>query len=121
MTPAGGRRRLVANGLAVPLGDSGAPLNLRLNVQQAAGATAATGSFRLTDFAGNLVLEATAFGTVQTATRWGSLTGLARRDSSDARVAFTVTVERADPFVAGTPHTITLDVPGWGVTRAVVK
>jgi hypothetical protein len=120
MTAQSAPRRLMVAGLAEPISDNGIPLRVFLNISQARNARRATGALRLTDPASGEVVEAIALGVLQTYEKWGSVTGVARRKSNGDEQVFTLTWERADPFVEGSPQTLTWDVGG-SVTRAVVK
>jgi N-acyl-D-aspartate/D-glutamate deacylase len=114
------QRRFAATGLATPIGDRGVPLRLAMTLSQAAGARRATGVLRLTDPASGDVMEATTLGVIQLAARWGSVTGILRRKSNGEERPFTATIERADPFVDGTPQTLTLELGG-DIVRAVLR
>lgn len=120
MTSHTSSRRLAASGLATPIGDGGTPLRLALNLTQGPGSRRATGVLRLTDPASGDIMEATQLGVLQVGQRWGSVTGILRRRSTNEERPFTATIEHADPFVDGTPRTITLDLGG-EVVRAIVK
>jgi hypothetical protein len=52
---------------------------------------------------------------------WASVTGTVRRAGEAAPRAFTLTVEDADPHVAGAPRTATLEVAGAPRVRGVVR
>ena len=90
-------------------------VELALDVPQAAGARRAAGTFRLHDPRTSTVIEARELGFLQTTARWASFTGVARvRDGvgPESTRALTVIVEQADPFVEGSPPTLTVDVEG---------
>ena len=120
MTSASAARRLNATGLATPIGDGGIPLRLSMSLTQGASARRATGTLRLTDPASGDVMEATQLGVLQTGAQWGSITGMLRRRSNGEERPFTATLERRDPFVEGTPMTITMHM-GSDLVRAVVR
>lgn len=86
-----------------------------IDVTQTAGAAHAKGSLRVTKEDGTTVFSATELGVLQTTRDWASLTA---RTSGGSFV--TVIVERADPFAAGQPTTLTLDVDGAGPTTTAM-
>ncbi|MBL8958508.1 MAG: amidohydrolase family protein [Gemmatimonadetes bacterium] len=120
MTAHAAQRRLAAAGLATPIGDGGVPLRLSMTLSQAAGTRRATGVLRLTDPASGDVMEATTLGVLQVGSRWGSVSGLMKRRSSGEERPFVLTYERADPFVDGSPQTVTLST-GTDLVRATLK
>jgi N-acyl-D-aspartate/D-glutamate deacylase len=93
-------------------GTFSATVRVEIDVSQAAGAPRGRGSFRLQDSSTNTVLETTELGTLQTAPGWASFTARIRNRATDGEGLATVIVERADPFVAGRPPTVIVDVDG---------
>jgi N-acyl-D-amino-acid deacylase len=94
---------------------------LTIDVAQPAGAPRATGTFRLLDAHGAALIEAASLGVLQTMKGWASITGVARSQPGGALRPFTAVVEQADPFVAGTPRTISVEVPGQPVVTGVLR
>ena len=92
-----------------------------IDLTQAAGAARATGAFRLLDAHGSTLLDASDLGVLQTAKDWASITGMARSQPGGAPRPFTAVFERADPFVAGTPRTLSVEVPGQPAVTGVLK
>jgi N-acyl-D-amino-acid deacylase len=90
-----------------------------IDLAQRAGETRAKGTFRLIDAHGSTVLTATDFGVLQTTKQWTSVTGAARVDGEPR--AFTAIVEQADPFVAGSPRTLTVERQGQPPLSGVLK
>lgn len=64
-----------------------------LDVTQAAGARAAGGTVRLRQGASGVALDMTAFGRIQTAAGWASLTGRGRLRPGDPEVSVTIVVD----------------------------
>jgi N-acyl-D-amino-acid deacylase len=91
-------------------GTINATVRVDIEVSQAAGAPRARGSFRLQDSGTNTVLESTELGTLQTSPGWASFTARIRNRATSGEGLATVIVERADPFVAGRPPTVLVDV-----------
>jgi len=85
---------------------------IAIDLTQPAGAARAKGTLRVIDAHGAAVFSAGELGVLQTAPRWASVTGTTRATRSAEPRAFTATVERADPFVAGGPRTITVERQG---------
>ncbi|MBW8866593.1 MAG: amidohydrolase family protein [Acidobacteria bacterium] len=94
---------------------------ITIDLAQAAGAPRATGTFRLLDVHGAAVIEAATLGVLQTMKGWTSITGVARSQPGGALRPFTAVVEQADPFVAGTPRTLSVEVPGQPVVTGVLR
>jgi hypothetical protein len=92
-----------------------------IELRQAAGAARATGTFRLLDAHGGTLLDASDVGVLQTTNDWASITGVARTQPGGAPRPFTAVVERADPFVAGTPRTLRVEVAGQPAVTGVLK
>jgi hypothetical protein len=55
---------------------------------------------------------ATQLGALEVAHHWASFTGRARVSPSNEERSFTAIIEQADPFMAGTPPTITIMLEG---------
>jgi N-acyl-D-aspartate/D-glutamate deacylase len=91
-------------------GTINANVRIDIDVTQAAGASRAQGSFRLQDSSSNTVLEGTELGMLQTAKEWATFTARIRNRKTKAEGLITVIVERADPFVAGRPATVFVEV-----------
>ncbi len=113
-------RQLSVTGLATPIGDGGMPLRVTIRLTQGANARNATGTFRLNHEASGDQMEATTLGVLQSGTRWHTISGVMRRRSNGDVQVFTATIEDADPFVEGSPRTITFETNGT-VVRAVVR
>jgi hypothetical protein len=94
---------------------------IAIDVAQPAGAARAKGTLRVIDAHGAAVFSAGELGVLQTAPRWASVTGTTRATRSAEPRAFTATVERADPFVAGGPRTITVERQGQPALSGVLK
>jgi N-acyl-D-aspartate/D-glutamate deacylase len=92
-----------------------------IDVTQAAGAARATGTFRLLDAHGATLVDVSDLGVLQTAKDWASITGVARSQPGGAPRPFTAVIERADPFVAGTPRTLSVEVAGQPAATGVLK
>jgi len=92
-----------------------------IDLAQAAGAARATGTFRLLDAHGSTQIDVSHLGVLQTTKDWASITGVARSEPGGALRPFTAVVERADPFVAGTPRTLSLEVAGQPAVTGVLK
>ena len=89
-----------------------ATYDFRIDLAQAANATRAKGSIRVTNTASGEVLDATDLGVLQTTKDWASMTAMVRARPSGETRAATLIVEHADPFVDGRPRTVTIDVDG---------
>jgi hypothetical protein len=92
-----------------------------IDVTQAAGAARATGTFRLLDAHGATLVDVSDLGVLQTAKDWASITGVARSQPGGAPRPFTAVIERADPFVAGTPRTVSVELAGQPAVTGVLK
>jgi len=102
--------------------DGGAPTHrLAVSLAQGAGRRAAAGTLSVTELASGAAWSGVTYGVVQRTNGWASVTGTVRRAGEAAPRAFTLTVEEADPHVAGTPRTATLEVAGLPVVRGVVR
>jgi N-acyl-D-aspartate/D-glutamate deacylase len=86
-------------------------VQLTIHLSQPAGARAPTGTLRLVDPSGRVSLDGAEFGVLQVADGWASVTGQARVGRTGDERAFTVIVERADPF-AGGAATVRVEVKG---------
>jgi len=107
-------RRVTAEGT---LDASDGPRAVSVSLSQTAGATAATGSVRLTG--GGVTLQSVSLGTLQVAPRWASVTGIARISGAtdlDGERAFTLIVDAADPMADGA-STIELRLEGLAPSR----
>jgi len=91
---------------------SNAKVWISLNLHQDAGASSATGSFRLNDPRTGTTIQATKIGLLQTAAKWASFTGRARVLSGGEERSITVIVDLADPLAAAGAATISVDVEG---------
>ena len=120
MTSHTSSRQLSVTGVAMPIGDGGMPLRVTIQLSQAANARSATGTFRFKHEASGAQMEANTLGLLQTGPRWHTISGVMRRKSNGEVQVFTATIEDADPFVEGSPRTITLETSG-SVTRAIVR
>ncbi|MEO8450168.1 MAG: amidohydrolase family protein [Gemmatimonadota bacterium] len=110
------RRSLTAGGSVVmsaadasALGWSGAGdtvFAVRISVSQRPGERP-KGTIRFADRTSRTVLSGGELGMLQTGPAWASFTGRGRD-----RHSLSVTVERADPFVAGAPATVTIELEG---------
>src|SRR3954470_10551431 len=94
---------------------------LTIDLAQPARAPRATGTFRLLDAHGAALIDAATLGVLQTMKGWTSITGVARSQPGGALRPFTAVVEQADPFVAGTPRTLSVEVPGQPVVIGVLR
>ena len=111
--------RLQVSGLFTPI-DGAAPTHrIAVRLAQAAGARQARGTFRAAALSGGNVLQGLAFGVLQTGPGWASVTGVANVAQRGQR-AFTLTVEDADPHVAGHPRTIAIESDGLPTIRGTV-
>ncbi|MBU6365509.1 MAG: amidohydrolase family protein [Gemmatimonadetes bacterium] len=114
-------RSLRVSGSVVPV-TGGAPTHrLAVSLAQAAGRRDATGTLTVADLATGVAWTGVTYGVVQRMGGWASVTGTVRRPGEAALRAFTLTVEEADPHVAGTPRTATLEVAGLPRVRGVVR
>ena len=91
-------------------GTVNANVRIDIDLTQAPGAPSARGSFRIQDSNSNTVLDGVDFGVLQTARDWASFTARIHNRMTRAEGLVTVIVERADPFVAGRPPTVFLEV-----------
>jgi hypothetical protein len=85
-------------------------VRIDIDVTQAVGATRAQGSFRLADAGSTTVLEGTEIGVLQTMKDWATFTARIKNRLTKAEGLITVIVERADPSIAGTPPTVSVEV-----------
>jgi len=92
-----------------------------IDVTQPAGAARATGTFRLLDAHGSTLIDGSDLGVLQMAKDWASITGVSRSQPGGAPRPFTAVIERADRFVAGTPRTLSVEVPGEPAVTGVLK
>jgi hypothetical protein len=92
-----------------------------IEVRQPAGAARATGTFRLLDAHGSTLIDGSDLGVLQMAKDWASITGVSRSQPGGAPRPFTAVIERADRFVAGTPRTLSVEVPGEPAVTGVLK
>jgi hypothetical protein len=107
---------------AVAPAQGGAPTHrLAVSLAQGAGRRGATGTLTVTEVASGAAWTGVTYGVVQQMPGWASVTGTMRRAGEAAPRAFTLTVEQADPHVAGTPRTATLEVAGLPRVRGVVR
>lgn len=111
MTPARATHSLNARGTAEPITGGTTPLRVAVSVRQPAGARTATGSITLGDPARD-GMRSVSLGVLQVAPQWFSVTGRLRPAAGGEERSFTLTVEGADPFVEGTPRTMTLQLDG---------
>jgi N-acyl-D-amino-acid deacylase len=117
----GAARALRVAGAVAPL-DGGAPTHrLAVALAQAAGRRGAAGTLTVTEVATGASWTGVTYGVVQRMRGWASVTGTVRRAGEMAPRAFTLTVEDADPHVAGAPRTATLEVAGAPRVRGVVR
>jgi N-acyl-D-amino-acid deacylase len=98
------QRRLALKGTINP------HVRIDIDVTHLPGAARAQGSFRLADDNSNTVLEGTEIGVLQTTADWASFTARIRNRKTKAEGLITVIVERADPFAAGTPPSVSVQV-----------
>jgi N-acyl-D-aspartate/D-glutamate deacylase len=118
---AGAARALRVAGAVAPV-DGGAPTHrLAVALAQAAGRRGAAGTLTVTEVATGATWTGVTYGVVQRMPGWASVTGTVRRAGEAAPRAFTLTVEDADPHVAGAPRTATLEVAGAPRVRGVVR
>jgi N-acyl-D-amino-acid deacylase len=121
----GAARSLRVRGALVPVADAaagGAPTHrVEAALLQAAGSRRGTGTLTVTEVATGAQWRGVAFGVVQGMRGWSSATGVLRHTGTGEERAFTLTVEAADPHVAGTPRTATLEAAGLPVVRGVVR
>jgi N-acyl-D-amino-acid deacylase len=108
-------RRLAARG-TLPDGT-----RITIDARRPAGETRTEGTVRVVDPHGAVLVEAVDLGVIQTTRRWASVTGTTRDAPGGDLGAFTVTVEQADPFVAGTPRTVTIERGGRPPLSGVLK
>ncbi|HXI28763.1 MAG TPA: amidohydrolase family protein, partial [Vicinamibacterales bacterium] len=92
-----------------------------IDVKQPAGEAHAEGTLRVVDAHGAPLVEAVDLGVLQTAKRWASVSGTTRGAPDGGLGAFTATVEQADPFLPGTPRSVTIDRPGRPPLSGVLK
>ncbi len=115
-------RRVVLHGTGERVGSGTVErVTIALDVSQLPPAAGATGTIRVTDGAGRVLFEATHLGVAQTAKEWGTVSGLARVSGSEEVRAFTATVEQQDPFLAGRPRSLTIDVAGAPLVRWILR
>lgn len=107
----GAARRVTVAGVATRL-SGGWPLQVTIDVRQARQSQHARGTIIVVDRAAKTTVRSVALGTLQTKAGWASLTGRARINAAGQERSFTLIVERADPFVDGSPSTIRLSVEG---------
>jgi hypothetical protein len=118
---AGAARALRVAGAVAPV-DGGAPTHrLAVALAQAAGRRGAAGTLTVTELATGATWTGVSYGVVQRMPGWATVTGTVRRAGEAAPRAFTLTVEDADPHVAGAPRTATLEVAGAPRVRGVVR
>src|SRR5262249_33722196 len=94
---------------------------IAIDLTQPAGDGHAKGTIRLLGARDTALVEATDLGVLQTTKQWASITGIARTASSGELRAFTLTVEDADPFVAGHPRTVTIERHGEPTLNGVLR
>jgi len=92
-----------------------------IDLAQAAGAPRATGTFRLLDAHGAVLIDVAGLGVLQTMKDWASITGAARSQPGGVLRPFTAVFEQADPFAAGTPRTLSVEVAGQPPLTGVLK
>ena len=98
-------------------GDAG-NYDVAVDVIQPAGASAATGTVRLTEKGTGRVVQMTDIGVLQTAKGWFSITGSGRLAPAGSPRSITVIVDEADPL-AGGKRSITTRVEPLGEPRTV--
>jgi hypothetical protein len=99
-------------GLAQPITDGAVPLRVSVNVQQANGTAAASGTITFAGADNREQMRASTLGVLQVAQGWWSVSGVLSRPATGEERAFTLTMEAADPFIEGRPRTITLTLDG---------
>ena len=68
-----------------------------------------------------MLIDAVSLGVLQTRKDWASITGTARSQPGGVLRPFTAVVEQADPFAAGTPRTLSVEVAGQPALTGVLK
>ncbi len=99
-------------GLARPITDGAVPLRVSVDVQQANGTAAASGTITFAGADNREQMRANTLGVLQVAQGWWSVSGVLSRPATGEERAFTLTMEAADPFIEGRPRTITLTLDG---------
>ena len=122
MSTTGARRVSVAGTIVLaPAGRRQGSVRIAIDVTQAAGASRAKGAVGVRFPDDPAAIEAIELGVLQTTRSWASVTARFPSAAAGSNRFMTFVIERADPFVAGHPATVTVDVGDAGGVSGTLR